>query len=139
MSNRPCIFLSVLALLAPLASAQTIAEAPDSPPGLTWKITGTVTPLNNTALSHDGVDVVQIDPISDLSNPWPSISAPVTVPSVVEFWHRSQDYDATTKLGRSSVPAAISGGWRQERWMHWPITARTSGVLEIANLGTQGK
>jgi|GEM_PF-2226093 len=137
LAFSPLVWLGLFTVSAGLSRSQTIAEALDSP-AFPWTPFGAVAPLADPALSHDGVDVVRINATTS-ADPWPSVKTTVTVPSVVEFWHRSQDLAAMTTLGRDAQPAAISSSWKKVRWVQWTETPATSGELEISNRGVQGK
>ncbi len=135
----PLVWMGLLTVPAGLSRAQTIAEALDTP-ALTWTPSGAVTPLNEAGFSHDGMDVVRLEATTNASTggPWPSVKTTVTVPSVVEFWHRSEDLAAITTLGRNTQPVAVSSYWKKERWVQFPANALTSGELEIGNRGAKG-
>ena len=131
----PLVCLALLILPPGPLRAQTIGEALDAPT-LNWTHVGTVTPLNDPALSHDGLDVLRINPVNS-GSPW-SVQTSVTVPSIVEFWHRSQNLNGITWVGRNGVPAATSSSWKQERWLQFPINAISTGDLAISNAGPSG-
>lgn len=133
-SRLPLLSACLLSIPARQAQAQTIAEALDTP-GIEWAASGTVTPLEDPGLSHDGVDVLRINPVVS-GSPW-SVQTTVTVPSVVEFWHRSQDLKAITRVGRNKLPAATSSAWKKERWVQFPASEATPGILEIGNAGPE--
>ncbi|MDB6134320.1 MAG: hypothetical protein JWM59_2563 [Verrucomicrobiales bacterium] len=58
----------------------------------------------------------------------PTLSTQLEIPSVVEFWHRSQDLDGVTTLGVNRVNSGTSSVWRRHRMV------APAGRLEISNL-----
>ncbi len=135
----PLVCLGLMTFPAGLSRAQTIAEALDTP-GIPWTSSSSVTPMNDAELSHDGTDVLRIDATTSASTggPYPFVKTTVTVPSVVEFWHRSQNLEAITTLGRNTLPAAISSSWKKVRWLQLPANSLSSGDIEIGNRGEKG-
>lgn len=111
---------------------QTLPEALDTP-GRTWTPSGTVQALNDAALSHDGVDVVRLDPATSAAGPFTAISTVLTEPSIVEFQYRGQEAIRGTTLGIDGKPSGSAFFWQQKSRF-----VEGSGSLTLANLGASG-